>query len=556
MDSKDGQLSEDARIRDIALSKQRRNASSLVCSSPPEILQHIFQFYIHAKVKRGPPGPAQHAPPRSAVLTHVCRRWRDVCLNDRRLWTTISSSMNRQWQSEYVARSGDSPLAMNIFLGPPHEENILAQAAIDHIHRLRVLLVHGSQGVLQTFINSLVNKAAPILESLTMRTHRAFTLTDAEHCPIVPADIFAGTAPRLQSLAVHWVRLSGPSVRAFTSLTTIQGESPLSALDTWMLLSSTTHIKAAKFFKLNNIGQGHPFHHNGRIYAPALSEVEVNDVKPAILIKMLENLVAPSLSQIALCGIRLYEWDLDFFSNAISRALSAHFQLLRQKRGPMEDVLVDPEQVVCWPIHDDRHHRASPFHIAWVFYPSSADAVRLLNSVISILPVHEARTLFVDNHEWYPETRGERWACLYPFQNVTDLNFTSLLATEALYMLLAMTTPDQRIDIGKALPLQDHILFPHLRKLVFSSMSVRPHGGAFLRVLSCMVRSRRRSGTILEIAFQHCSYSAVAMAQLKKDALVTWDGVWCPPFSFGDAGEDPELENWEGWGSMFDQQPR
>ncbi|TFY72780.1 hypothetical protein EVG20_g199 [Dentipellis fragilis] len=545
MDAEDGQLVEGLRIRDTALSKQQRNALSLVCSSPPEILQHIFQFYVRDKTMRDLRGTIRHALPRSAKLTHVCRRWRDVCFNDHRLWTTISYTMSRQWQSEYVVRSGDSPLAMDIFLEPHREDNILAQTAVDHVRRLRVLHVNGRQDLLQAFMVSLVNKAAPILESLIMQTQYSTTLTDAEQFSFVPADIFANTAPLLQSLALHWVRLPSSPVCAFTNLKTIQTEGSFSVFDTWMLLPSMRYVKAEKFSMLRNPRAGHPFYHSGRIHAPDLTDFEVYDVEPAILIKMLENLVAPSLSRLALCGIRLFESDLHFLSTAITRSLSVHFQLLRQKHGPIEEVYVDPERVVCWPTHYNdrllRNHCASLFHIA--------------NGIFSILPAHETRTLCVGNHEWYPETRGERWACLYSFQNVTVLSFTTRLAIEALYMLLAMTPQEQRIDIGRALPLQDHVLFPHLTRLVFVSVRIRPHGGTFLRILSCMARTRRQGGTILEIAFQNCSYSAVVMAELKKDAVVTWDGIWCPPFSFGYAGEDPELENWENWGSLFDQQP-
>ena len=48
------------------------------------------------------------------------------------------------------------------------------------------------------------------------------------------------------------------------------------------------------------------------------------------------------------------------------------------------------------------------------------------------------------------------------------------------------------------------------------------------------------------------SYSAEIVVSLHGIATVTWGGEWCPPFSFGGGGEDLGLENWEGWGNLFD----
>ncbi|KAH9926484.1 uncharacterized protein B0H18DRAFT_344214 [Fomitopsis serialis] len=53
------------------------------------------------------------------VVSHVCRRWRAIALRCPRLWSRLDMSLNAEWMSELVARSGTVPLEVTAYLEDP-----------------------------------------------------------------------------------------------------------------------------------------------------------------------------------------------------------------------------------------------------------------------------------------------------------------------------------------------------------------------------------------------------------------------------------------------------
>ncbi|KAA1474594.1 hypothetical protein DENSPDRAFT_841203 [Dentipellis sp. KUC8613] len=535
---------------DTALTKQLRNAQSLVCSSPPEILRHIFELYIYSKTWNNGKVPL------IVLLSHVCARWRAVCLDDRRLWTVISRDIHGRWTSEFAARAGDLPLDADIVLLRPRPEadiHLTAQMALQNMHRIRSLRVEGRGEHLRAFLDALVDKPAPILEDLSVfYVISSQTLGDSQRSHI-PASIFAGFAPRLRSLTLDRVRLSHPPIAAFANLTTVRAKSSQSAQDIWAILQGLIHVKALHFSLLYDPRIPQPFSGDGPVHVPGLANLTVHDAEVAKLIKLLDTIVVPSLAQIALSNVKVTQSSIELFCDKLCRCLSPHVELLRRQLGPLREAILGPMEIVCWPTHSEifpQRQFTSPLYLAWysTFRSITLNSGRLLSATLGVLPVHEVRTLFVRDNVH----RSDRWSCLYPFVNVTIFNYAAACPTDALYILASMLPKAQRPDSEYPIGLLDDTLFPQLEKLIFTATPVRRHGGNFLRVLSRLAQTRRHGDIILEIAFEGCPYSADVMVEMKKNAMVTWNGGWCPPFSFGGAGEDPVLENWEMWGSLFE----
>ncbi|TFY72808.1 hypothetical protein EVG20_g198 [Dentipellis fragilis] len=559
MAEESGQVIQGSSAADVALTKQQRNALSLVCSSPPEILQLIFGLYIIDKTWNNGKIPL------IAILSHVCARWRAVCLDDYRLWTTISCDIRGRWTSEFAARSGHLPLDVYIVLPRPSPRPkadiyLTAQAALQNIHRVRSLRVEGRGEHLRAFLDALTDKPAPILESLSVFYIISIQTLNEFKRRLIPASIFAGSAPRLQCLTLDCVRLSHPPIPAFANLTTIRAKSASSVRDAWDLLRSITRVKTLHFSLLYDPRIPQPFAGSGPIDAPDLTSLMVHDVGVGKLVTLLDTIAAPSLAQIVFSNMEVTQFNAELFLDNFCRALSPHVEILRRQSGPMRKAILGPMEIICWPTYTDvflQHQFTSPFHFAWYSTIQSVleNSGYLIRAVLGVLPVDEVRTLFVRDNIHRPIMSDERWSSLYPFVNVNVFNYAAASPTDALYVLRSMLPPAQRADIGRtlSLPVRDHVLFPQLEKLVITTTLVRTHGGKFLQVLSRLAQARRQGGVLLEIAFEDCPYSADVMVELKRNAVVTWNGAWCPPFSFGGVGEDPELENWEMWGSLFNR---
>ncbi|KAA1474606.1 hypothetical protein DENSPDRAFT_882931 [Dentipellis sp. KUC8613] len=514
--------------QDSLLTRLKHNAKSPLYRVPPEILRMMFEFDLDNSLTEN-----RGRMPRSAVLSHVCLRWRSVSLEDRRLWTTISPDITGKWQPEFAARSGSLPLDVSIRLRPPQGSvdigrDVEAHMVTQHVTRIRCLDVQGGE----PFASSLVKKAAPKLETLSIHC----AAPEPAHDPVrqchIPVDIFANIAPRLHLLKLGWVRLPHTLPPPFENLKNIEAESSLSALGVWKLLPSTTHIETLRFAMVDSPHTDDTFSRTTPITAPALTTFVVSDIPVVKLVQMLANfLAAPSLSTIALCSIRISDLLTVYtLARALARHLPPHIDTLRQKHGPLHEAIVEPDRVVCWPTHlDTLSPRAndagsrSPLTISW----RSNDVFgyeRLTASVLGMLPVDEVRTLHVSDRGYHPVVLEELWIRLYPAANVTVLHFAVGNTDGTMFLLQALTPLRCRASrvqwwqIGPRMP--EDPLFPELEKLVFVAKEVDVHDGLFQAMLSRLAAARRVSGKPVQFACKkdHRAPEVLLEVKLADDA--------------------------------------
>ncbi|KAJ8701751.1 hypothetical protein PTI98_000505 [Pleurotus ostreatus] len=116
-------------------------------------------------------------------VTHVCRAWRNISLNEPALWTSFVS-VHPKFIQEIFARTGTAPLTLrHDGLGDLASANLrcIFEHIVEHPERVKKLSVYAKVPFVHLF-----NKPAPFLKIL-------ITAPDVEF----PPDFLGGVAPRL-----------------------------------------------------------------------------------------------------------------------------------------------------------------------------------------------------------------------------------------------------------------------------------------------------------------------------------------------------------------------
>lgn len=176
-----------AHLAEIRLLREQRNAAcSRTKMLPPEILSNIFGILdVTYNLKK-----VLYPHLRWKAVTHVCRAWRHVALNEPTLWSDFSD-VHPRWTHEFLARSKAAPLRLRYYPGlhRPEEHNFLLDTVIKSPERLKHLHIE-YEGA---FVRNQLTKPFPFLESIE--------LSDASST--LPPDFLGGFAPRLRSAISH-----------------------------------------------------------------------------------------------------------------------------------------------------------------------------------------------------------------------------------------------------------------------------------------------------------------------------------------------------------------
>src|SRR5712671_3892835 len=113
----------------------RRNMFVPISTLPAEILSRIFHFYV-SSVR-----PYSHTLRlgRAVAVTHVCRHWRQVALDDSTLWTHFLESSyfpNEEWIAERLSRARNAPLVVEFCQSTYRDTASLFTPHISHTREL------------------------------------------------------------------------------------------------------------------------------------------------------------------------------------------------------------------------------------------------------------------------------------------------------------------------------------------------------------------------------------------------------------------------------------
>lgn len=170
----------DAHLAEPSTLRQQHNVEySKAGALPPEILSVIFGILEYEC--RG----AVHSCLLWYAVTHVCRAWRNIALNDPLLWTDFVDPPPKAAR-ELFSRSKAVPLKIRVgsLSNQADDLSFIYEHVVEHPERIRSLQIHRNE----PFLN-LLTRPAPFLESL-------LTGADVEF----PLHFIGGAAPRLTSV--------------------------------------------------------------------------------------------------------------------------------------------------------------------------------------------------------------------------------------------------------------------------------------------------------------------------------------------------------------------
>ncbi|KAH9925563.1 uncharacterized protein B0H18DRAFT_376825 [Fomitopsis serialis] len=200
---------------------------SPVFSLPPELLSECFHFCALAGTSNPESSSSNYA---WIAISHVCHHWRTVALSTVRLWSRVILSSQREWMSELLRRSGQTPLDIfaafpSTYASAQHRADWMAsfQVVLGEIARIHAL-VFKSLLRLDYQVLEMLNSPAPLLQDLSLYQVDFGALDAPEDGPL-HTDLVSPfrDTPRLQSLTLVQCHIPsfGLDVNSLKSLTII-----------------------------------------------------------------------------------------------------------------------------------------------------------------------------------------------------------------------------------------------------------------------------------------------------------------------------------------------
>jgi len=169
----------------------RCSAIALISVLPPELLARTFRF--HALEER----PWSNGMKKLGWIgvTHVCRRWRQVALDDSSLWARITGILpNSKWIAEMLVRARNAPLVVPFAVTPVPEVLSMFTPHIFRIRELRLRNLYRSQD-----FQEICALEAPALEHFELGISALNPVTFHQ---LGGTTLFRGRAPKLRTLSL------------------------------------------------------------------------------------------------------------------------------------------------------------------------------------------------------------------------------------------------------------------------------------------------------------------------------------------------------------------
>jgi len=162
---------------------------------PAEILARIFRFIAFSKP------PHSHRPmPGSVYFTQVCRRWRQVALDDSTLWTRfLDSSQDKYWITKRLSRARNAPLVIKLS-GSMRKDTF--SLFTPHISHTRELYLRNLSLLHSDIVREISIQKAPALERFKLSVSSTSPM-GIKH--LVEHSFFKGPLPKLRVFFVSQI---------------------------------------------------------------------------------------------------------------------------------------------------------------------------------------------------------------------------------------------------------------------------------------------------------------------------------------------------------------
>jgi len=138
-------------------------------------------------------------------ITHVCRHWRQVALDDSTLWThfSTSSAQNKDWIAKQLSRARNAPLVIE--LHPWVGKNTISLFT-PHISHTRELCLRNMPSIpYSTIMQEVSTQKAPVLERFELGV-------DTDPIKHVGHSFFKGSLPKLRIFCISQILFPLPLV--------------------------------------------------------------------------------------------------------------------------------------------------------------------------------------------------------------------------------------------------------------------------------------------------------------------------------------------------------
>ena len=185
----------------------RRNTLVPISNLPPEILARVF----HLLVLKEPPFFVRRKLGWIRV-THVCRHWRQVALDDSSLWAQIiwgsQTVTNIKWISEMLARAKNAPLDIEFYnvLESSPEAILMILPHLSHIRQFRLYVSTRFPCNIDR-VQKIYSCEAPVLKHFECNAFSLIRFPD-----IGGNMLFKGRAPMLRTFSLSHVVIPWPFI--------------------------------------------------------------------------------------------------------------------------------------------------------------------------------------------------------------------------------------------------------------------------------------------------------------------------------------------------------
>ncbi|THH12203.1 hypothetical protein EW146_g7780 [Bondarzewia mesenterica] len=529
----------------------RRNALLLICRLPSEVLAHVFEFCLTYEV----PGARWmfriSGRARSTLgwikVTHVCRKWRQVSLENPSLWRNITSHLGVAWMEEMLRRSKSSLINIREIY---HLSTIMLESipVSRHLSHLRTLCIHATPDDIQPFLKSLTS-SAPFLENLELACVRNRQSNSRRRAVVIlPTDIFSNSLPRLNNLTI--TGLCFPfSVTPLRSLVHLKVIFP----DTGVLLpvpdapaeaTSELRLKLAQFLdtlkempelEVLELKDAVPVPPSTSLHLPSVTQIVplthltlLALTGPALhCVNLIRSLRIPPTASICLNCTSLYPHGDDCIP--LIPLLAPHAGGPKSGVSPLKTILASASDYVSlkgWNSIGDSHYRyygPSPtiqLSITWST-PRSIRPVHMMDTICRGIYMEDVSVLIV-----YPSFKDptiELWThTFWRMRALQELHVSGDIAAEFIHALCMETAP---MSDAKEAPRGP--CFPKLRELRLVRVDFRHSilgSRDFHEALPDYLRIRQASSAPLQTLFiETCSIRAEWVDSLKG---VIPDLIW------------------------------
>ncbi|EPQ55556.1 hypothetical protein GLOTRDRAFT_138451 [Gloeophyllum trabeum ATCC 11539] len=166
--------------------KRRLNTLVLVARLPPELLAEVFIAYAELSTSQHVDqyhGYTVHQYRSRFRIAQVCHHWREVALQNPRLWADISL-VRLPCVKEMLARSKEAPLTIRGSMDDSLEGRDLFRCFIGELHRVRHLNLTVQTHILRQFHRSELTHM-PLLRSLKLSASYGESPRSAEPLPFI-----------------------------------------------------------------------------------------------------------------------------------------------------------------------------------------------------------------------------------------------------------------------------------------------------------------------------------------------------------------------------------